>query len=59
MKYILSFDIAKGKSVYCFINSNKDIIIEPTSINHLKNEFDDLFNKIRNYNDLTIIMEST
>jgi hypothetical protein len=35
MKYILSFDIAKGKSVYCFINSNKDIIIEPTSINHV------------------------
>jgi hypothetical protein len=51
MKYILSFDIAKGKSVYCFINSNKDIIIEPTSINHLKNEFDDLFIKVKDYDN--------
>lgn len=59
MKYILSFDIAKGKSVYCFINSNKDIIIEPTSINHLKNEFDDLFIKVKDYDNLTVIMEST
>ena len=36
MEYILSFDIAKGKSVYCFIENDKNIIIEPTSINHNK-----------------------
>ena len=40
MEYILSFDIAKGKSVYCFIDEKKNIIIEPTSINHNKKEFD-------------------
>ena len=40
MEYILSFDIAKGKSVYCFIDETKNIIIEPASINHNKKEFD-------------------
>lgn len=59
MEYILSFDIAKGKSVYCFIDSNKKIIIEPTSINHLKNEFDDLFLEVKEYDNLIVIMEST
>lgn len=59
MEYILSFDIAKGKSVYCFLDSNKNIIIDPTSINHLKDEFDDLFIKVKDYNNLTVIMEST
>ena len=38
MEYILSFDIAKGKSVYCLIDENKNMIIEPTSINHNKKE---------------------
>lgn len=41
MEYILSFDIAKGKSVYCFIDETKNIIIETTSINHNKKEFED------------------
>ncbi|MBQ8891263.1 MAG: IS110 family transposase [Bacilli bacterium] len=59
MEHILSFDIAKGKSVYCFINEKKNIIIEPTSINHNKNEFDNLFNIVHKYNNLTVVMEST
>jgi transposase len=59
MKHILSFDIAKGKSVYCFIDNNKNIIIDSTSINHFKNEFDELFNKINSYKNLVVVMEST
>lgn len=59
MEYILSFDIAKGKSVYCFIDENKNVIIEPTKINHNKNDFDELFNNIKEYRKLTIVMEST
>jgi hypothetical protein len=59
MEYILSFDIAKGKSVYCFINSDKKIIIDSTSINHLKNEFDKLYTIVSHYNNLTVVMEST
>ena len=30
MKHILSFDIAKGKSVYCFIDELKNVIIDAT-----------------------------
>lgn len=59
MKYILSFDIAKGRSVYCFIDETKRIIIEPTSINHYKDEFDKLYNAINKYKNLTVVMEST
>ena len=46
MKHILSFDIAKGKSVYCFIDELRNIIIDATLIEHNKNDFDNLFNLI-------------
>lgn len=59
MKHILSFDIAKGKSVYCFIDENKNIIIDATLIEHKKNEFDDLFKFVSKYKNLVVIMEST
>ena len=59
MKHILSFDIAKGKSVYCFIDQLKNIIIEPTSIEHNKNDFDKLWDLIKTYSNLVVIMEST
>ncbi|MFA5602877.1 MAG: IS110 family transposase [Bacilli bacterium] len=59
MKYILSFDIAKGKSVYCLIDNNKNIIIKPTSINHIKNEFDNLLYRVKDFLPLTVVMEST
>ena len=49
MKHILSFDIAKGKSVYCFIDELKNTIIDATLIEHNKNEFDKLYNLIKNY----------
>ena len=59
MEYVLSFDIAKGKSVYCLIDNNRNIIIEPTQINHNKNEFDNLLSRIKKYKDLNVVMEST
>ena len=59
MEHILSFDIAKGKSVYCFIDEKRKIIIEPTLIEHNKKKFDELFNIIHKYKKLTVIMEST
>ena len=43
MKHILSFDIAKGKSVYCFIDEKRNVIRDATLIEHKKDEFDDLF----------------
>ena len=59
MKHILSFDIAKGKSVYCFIDEKRNVIRDATLIEHKKDEFDDLFNFVSKYKNLTVIMEST
>ena len=59
MKHILSFDIAKGKSVYCFIDEKKNVIRDATLIEHKKDEFDELFNFISKYKSLVVIMEST
>ena len=59
MKHILSFDVAKGKSVFCFMDELKTIIIEPTLIEHNKNEFDNLLNLVKNYSNLIVVMEST
>ena len=42
MKHILSFDIAKGKSVYCFIDELRNTIIDATLIKgqtRLKNRY--------------------
>lgn len=49
MRHILSFDIAKGKSIYCFIDELRNVIIDTSLIEHKKDEFDLLFNKVKNY----------
>ena len=58
-QHILSFDIVKGKSVYCFIDELKNVIIDATLIEHNKNNFDNLFNLIKNYPNWIIVTEST
>lgn len=58
MNYILSFDVAKGKSVYCLIDENRNTVIDATSINHNKCEFDCLWNNTKEYKPI-IVMEST
>ena len=59
MEHILSFDIAKGNSVYCFIDTSKNVIIDATLIKHTKIEFDNLYEIIKIYSNLVVIMEST
>ena len=59
MKHILSFDIAKGRSVYCFIDELRNTIIDASLIEHKKNEFDSLYKIIKEYDNLVVIMEST
>ena len=59
MRHILSFDITKDKSVYCFIDELRNVIIDATLIEHKKDEFDLLFNKVKNHSNLIVIMEST
>ena len=59
MKHILSFDFAKGKSVYCFLDEKRNVIRDATLIEHKKDEFDELFNFISKYKNIVVIMEST
>ena len=59
MKHILSFDVAKGKSVYCFLDEKRNVIRDATLIEHKKDEFDELFNFISKYKNIVVIMEST
>jgi len=59
MKHILSFDVAKGKSVYCFLDEKRNVIRDATLIEHKKDEFDELFKFISKYKNLVVIMEST
>ena len=59
MKHILSFDIAKGKSVYCFLDEKRNVIKDATLIEHKKDEFDKLFDFISKYKNIVVIMEST
>ena len=59
MKHILSFDVAKGKSVYCFIDEKRNVIRDATLIEHKKDEFDELFKFISKYKSPVVIMEST
>ena len=59
MKHILSFDIAKGKSVYCFLDEKRNVIRDATLIEHKKDEFDELFKFISKYKNIVAIMEST
>ncbi len=58
MRHILSFDIAKDKSVYCFIDQLRNVIINSSLIEHKKDEFDLLFNKVKEYSNLVVIVES-
>ncbi|MCI8346476.1 MAG: hypothetical protein HFJ12_00820 [Bacilli bacterium] len=59
MEYILIFDIAKNKNAYCFIDSLKNIIIDSALIVNKKDDFDNLYNIVKHYNNLIVIMEST
>ena len=59
MKHILSFDIKKRKSVYCFIDELRNTIIDASFIEHNKIEFDNLYNLIKDYPNLVVVMEST
>lgn len=61
MKAVLSVDIAKNKSMFLLINSDKKILIEPTEYEHNFNSFEKLKHIINSFEieDLTVLMEST
>ena len=61
MKTVLAIDVAKGKSMVSLITDCGEVLIEPYEINHSKFDFDNLNQKISNFNldNVSIIMEST
>ena len=61
MKTVLAIDIAKGKSMVSLITDCGEVLIEPYEINHSKNDFYNLNQKISKFNldDISVIMEST
>ena len=61
MKTVLAIDVAKGKSMVSLITDCGEVLIEPYEINHSKNDFYNLNQKISkfNLNDISVIMEST
>ena len=61
MKTVLAIDVAKGKSMVSLITNCGEVLIEPYEINHSKNDFDSLNQKISKFNldDISVIMEST
>ena len=62
MKYVLTLDIAKGKSMVMLSLEVGEVLIEPYEIIHNLNSFNDLKNiiiKIIPINNLTVIMEAT
>ena len=61
MKTVLAIDVAKGKSTVSLITDCGEVLIEPYEINHSKNDFYNLNQKISKFNldDISVIMEST
>ena len=61
MKTVLAIDVAKGKSMVSLITDCGEVLIEPYEINHSKFDFDNLNQKISNFNldNVSVIMEST
>jgi transposase len=61
MRYCLSFDIAKGKSVAGLFDENREVLIKPHEINHTKQDFDYLMQSITDdvKSRMGVIMEST
>ena len=62
MKYVLTLDVAKGKSMVMLASSCGEVLIEPFEIQHNEIDFNLINSKINTLNikdNLTVIMEAT
>lgn len=62
MKYVLTLDVAKGKSMIMLASSCGEVLIEPFEIQHNESDFKSIDSKINSLNikdSLTVIMEAT
>ena len=62
MKYVLTLDVAKGKSMIMLSSTVGKVLLEPTEYTHNKSDFEKIgsyFSKLNIKYNLTVIMEST
>ena len=57
MRHILSFDIAKGKSVYCFIDELRNVIANQFACEYKTYDFGEICNAF--IDDLIRLMENS
>ena len=63
MKFVLAIDVAKNKSMVSLFANNGYAWIEPYEINHTKSDFQNLIERVRDFDiiddEVTVFMEST
>ena len=59
MHNVLAIDVAKGKSMVALVSSSGEVLIDPYEVSHTYNDFNLLLKRIKNINNISVIMEST
>ena len=59
MQNCLAIDVAKGKSMVTLVSSSGEVLINPYEVSHTYNDFNLLLKRIKNINNISVIMEST
>ena len=59
MHNVLAIDVAKGKSMVTLVSSSGEVLIDPYEVSHAINDFNLLLKRIKRFNNISVIMEST
>ena len=59
MHNVLAIDVAKGKSMVTLVSSSGEVLIDPYEVSHTFNDFNLLLKRIKKFDDISVIMEST
>ena len=59
MHNVLAIDVAKGKSMVTLVSSSGEVLIDPYEVSHTINDFNLLLKRIKRFDNISVIMEST
>ena len=59
MHNVLAIDVAKGKSMVTLVSSSGEVLIDPYEVSHTYNDFNLLLKRIKRFDNISVIMEST
>ena len=59
MQNCLAIDVAKGKSMVTLVSSSGEVLIDPYEVSHTINDFNLLLKRIKRFDNISVIMEST